>query len=105
MAGLTACDRCAIRIARTWAAKCVPRGIARATRSLRPYLSWWNPDWLSEYSLRYTGPMSTRAPAMRAEERRAAIIAATLPLLLERGTNISTRQIAETAGIAEGTIF
>jgi AcrR family transcriptional regulator len=42
---------------------------------------------------------------MRAEERRAAIIAATLPLLLERGTNISTRQIAETAGIAEGTIF
>ena len=28
-----------------------------------------------------------------------------LPLLLERGANVSTRQIAEAAGIAEGTIF
>src|SRR2546426_12607479 len=49
--------------------------------------------------------MSQRAPALPAEERRAAIVAATLPLLLERGANISTRQIAEAAGIAEGTIF
>ncbi|OAI38909.1 hypothetical protein AYO38_01835 [bacterium SCGC AG-212-C10] len=49
--------------------------------------------------------MSTRAPALPPEERRAAIIAATLPLLLERGANVSTRQIAEAAGIAEGTIF
>ncbi len=32
-------------------------------------------------------------------------MAATLPLLLERGAHISTRQIAEAAGIAEGTIF
>jgi AcrR family transcriptional regulator len=47
----------------------------------------------------------TRAPALPPEERRAAIIAATLPLLLERGANVSTRQIAEAAGIAEGTIF
>ena len=53
----------------------------------------------------YTVPMPARAPAMPADERRAAIIAATLPLLLERGTNISTRQIAEAACIAEGTIF
>src|SRR4029079_13943092 len=36
---------------------------------------------------------------------RAAIVAATLPLVLERGANVSTRQIAEAAGIAEGTIF
>jgi len=49
--------------------------------------------------------VSQRAPALPAEERRAAIVAATLPLLLQRGANISTRQIAEAAGIAEGTIF
>jgi AcrR family transcriptional regulator len=49
--------------------------------------------------------MGTRAPAMSAEDRRSAIVASTLPLLLERGPNISTRQIAEAAGIAEGTIF
>ena len=49
--------------------------------------------------------MPTRAPALPAEERRAALVAATLPLLLERGAHISTRQIAEAAGIAEGTIF
>ena len=49
--------------------------------------------------------MSRRAPALPAEERKAAILTATLPLLLERGAGVSTRQIAEAAGIAEGTIF
>jgi AcrR family transcriptional regulator len=49
--------------------------------------------------------MATRATALPPDERRAAIVAATLPLLLERGANVSTRQIAEAAGIAEGTIF
>jgi len=49
--------------------------------------------------------MATRASALPPEERRAAIVAATLPLLFERGANVSTRQIAEAAGIAEGTIF
>jgi AcrR family transcriptional regulator len=38
-------------------------------------------------------------------ERRAAIIDATLPLLLEHGLAVTTRHIAEAAGIAEGTIF
>lgn len=47
----------------------------------------------------------TRAAAMPADERRAAIIAATLPLLMQHGTALTTRQIAESAGIAEGTIF
>jgi AcrR family transcriptional regulator len=42
---------------------------------------------------------------MPPDERRAAIVAATLPLLLEGGPNVTTRQIAEAAGIAEGTIF
>ncbi|HEX2856692.1 MAG TPA: TetR/AcrR family transcriptional regulator [Propionibacteriaceae bacterium] len=46
-----------------------------------------------------------RAKPMPPEERRAAIIAATRPLVLEHGTAFTTRQVADAAGIAEGTIF
>ena len=46
-----------------------------------------------------------RAAALPPEERRAAIVDATLPLLLEHGTAVTTRMIAVAAGIAEGTIF
>lgn len=46
-----------------------------------------------------------RAPAMSQEERRAAIVRSTLPLLIEHGGNVSTSQIAAAAGIAEGTVF
>jgi AcrR family transcriptional regulator len=48
---------------------------------------------------------SGRATRMPPAERRAAIVAATVPLVLEHGAAVSTRQIAEAAGIAEGTIF
>ena len=42
---------------------------------------------------------------MRPDARRSMIVAATLPLLLENGEMVTTRQIADAAGIAEGTIF
>jgi AcrR family transcriptional regulator len=42
---------------------------------------------------------------MSPEERREAIIAATRPLLYEHGRAVTTRLIAEAAGVAEGTIF
>ncbi|GAA4930032.1 hypothetical protein GCM10025331_12420 [Actinoplanes utahensis] len=42
---------------------------------------------------------------MAPEERRAALIDATIPLLHEHGLEVSTRQIASAAGVAEGTIF
>jgi AcrR family transcriptional regulator len=42
---------------------------------------------------------------MAPEDRRAALVAATVPLLCEQGLDVSTRQIAQAAGVAEGTIF
>jgi AcrR family transcriptional regulator len=46
-----------------------------------------------------------RAPRMAPEARRAAIIEATLPLVRQHGTAVTTRQIADAAGVAEGTLF
>jgi AcrR family transcriptional regulator len=42
---------------------------------------------------------------MHPDERRTAILAVLVPLLVERGGEVSTREIAQAAGIAEGTIF
>jgi len=39
------------------------------------------------------------------EERRRDIIAATVPLLEEEGFAVSTKKIADAAGVAEGTLF
>ncbi|MFB9310662.1 AcrR family transcriptional regulator [Agromyces hippuratus] len=48
---------------------------------------------------------STRARPMPVEERRAAIAQATLPLLVAHGRDVTTRQIADASGVAEGTLF
>ncbi|MDO8107522.1 helix-turn-helix domain-containing protein [Isoptericola sp. b441] len=39
------------------------------------------------------------------EDRRAAILDATVPLLVQHGVALTTRQIADAAGVAEGTLF
>jgi AcrR family transcriptional regulator len=46
-----------------------------------------------------------RATALAPDERRAMLVEATLNLVIESGGDVSTRQIAEAAGVAEGTIF
>jgi AcrR family transcriptional regulator len=52
-----------------------------------------------------TATKSRRAAALPPDERRSMIVAATLPLLLEHGDRVTSKQIAEAAGIAEGTVF
>ena len=50
-------------------------------------------------------PARRRAAMLPADERRAAIVEAARPLVLEHGEAVTTKLIAEAAGIAEGTIF
>src|SRR6187397_1955415 len=42
---------------------------------------------------------------MAPEARRKAILDALVPLLVERRGDVTTKEIAEAAGIAEGTLF
>lgn len=46
-----------------------------------------------------------RAKPLPPADRRREIVEAVIPLLLEKGSALSTREIAEAAGIAEGTVF
>jgi len=68
----------------------------------------------SECSLTYARPVvlpgefvvvRERARPLAPEERREAILDAVLPLLLERGRDVTSRELAEASGVAEGTIF
>ncbi|MBX3103425.1 MAG: TetR/AcrR family transcriptional regulator [Cryobacterium sp.] len=46
-----------------------------------------------------------RAPRMSVEERQSAILDSVIPLLAVHGIELTSKQIAEAAGVAEGTIF
>lgn len=50
-------------------------------------------------------PSKQRAEPLAPDDRRRAIVEAVIPLLLQQGPNTTTAQMAEAAGIAEGTIF
>ena len=47
----------------------------------------------------------SRARPLSPEDRRTAILDAVIPLLIDRGAAVTTAEMAESAGIAEGTIF
>lgn len=46
-----------------------------------------------------------RAEPLSKGERRLAIVDAVIPLLVEKGPAVTTAEMAEAAGVAEGTIF
>ena len=46
-----------------------------------------------------------RAQPMTPDDRRAMIAEQAIPLFIEFGSSLTTRQLAEHLGIAEGTIF
>ncbi|QAY62433.1 TetR/AcrR family transcriptional regulator [Xylanimonas allomyrinae] len=46
-----------------------------------------------------------RATPLSPDERRAAIVEAALPIVAEHGLDVTTRELAAAAGVAEGTLF
>jgi AcrR family transcriptional regulator len=46
-----------------------------------------------------------RAAPLPPDERRRAIVDAVLPVMVARGPNLTTREIAEAADVSEGTLF
>lgn len=46
-----------------------------------------------------------RAAPLPPDERRRVILAAVQPVILEHGLDVTTRQLADAAGVAEGTLF
>lgn len=57
-----------------------------------------------------SSPVTTNTPSRRAaplppSERRRSVIEAVLPLLVERGASVTSRELAAAAGVSEGTLF
>jgi AcrR family transcriptional regulator len=52
-----------------------------------------------------TSARSGRAAPLPPDERRIAILKAVLPVVRARGTDVTTRELAEAAEVAEGTLF
>ncbi len=50
-------------------------------------------------------PTGRRAAPLPLDERRAAIVRAVLPLMVDQGVGITTRELARAAGVSEGTLF
>jgi AcrR family transcriptional regulator len=51
------------------------------------------------------GSESARARPLAPEARKDMILAVVIPLIIEKGRDVTSREIAEACGIAEGTIF
>lgn len=47
----------------------------------------------------------SRATPLSPDERRASLIAVTRDLIREHGHDVTTKQVADAAGVAEGTVF
>jgi transcription regulator len=60
---------------------------------------------MSEHSLIHSDLVMTRAKPLPPDQRRASLIEATRQLILEHGPDVTTRQVAKAAGVAEGTLF
>ena len=50
-------------------------------------------------------PRTRRAPPLPPDARRRTIIDAVAPLLIADGANLTTKRMADAAGVAEGTLF
>ncbi|OHV33215.1 MULTISPECIES: TetR/AcrR family transcriptional regulator [Pseudofrankia] len=60
---------------------------------------------MSQHSYESAASGRRRASPKTPEDRRAAIIKTTIPLLRERGWTLTTKEIVAAAGVSDGTVF